>query len=215
MSNNGTSRISRRTIIAVALACLVLAVMTMATLWQAAVHHSEANDAQTHGSSAALFQSAETEGTTASQLVQQYVATGDATLIPQVQTHTQAGVQQLTAAIQSVGSDPNGFIDTGSQMVQAGGQAIALRQSGDVAGAAKLLTNLSPQFNAYITAQNQVIASEQAASASALSSADNAKTATIWLAILAGVFGAVIVVGGLVVVSRSARRGAIGTAPSV
>ena len=84
-----------------------------------------------------------------------------------------------------------------------------------MAGAAKLLTDLSPQFNAYITAQNQVIASEQAASASALSSADNAKTATIWLAILAGVFGAAIVVGGLVVVSRSARRGAIGTAPSV
>ncbi len=215
MSNNGTSRISRRTIIAIALACLVLAVMTMATLWQAAVHHSKANDAQTHATTAALFQSAETEGTTASQLVQQYVATGDATLIPQVQAHTQAGVQQLTAAIQSVGSDPNGFIDTGSQMVQAGGQAIALRQSGDVAGAVKLLTGLSPQFNAYIAAQDQVIVSEQAASASALSSADNAKTATIWLAIFAGVFGAVIVAGGLVVVSRSARRGAIGTAPSV
>jgi CHASE3 domain sensor protein len=215
MSNNGTSRIGRRTIIAVALACLVLAVMTMATLWQAAVHHSLANDAQTHANTAALFVSAETEAKTSSQLVQQYVVSGDATLIPQVQAHTQAGVQQLTSAIQLAGSDPNGFIDTGSLMVQAGGKAIALRQSGDVQGAVALLTGASAQFNAYIAAQDQFIASEQAASASALSSADNAKTATIWLAIFAGVYGAVIVAGGLVVVSRSARRGAVGTAPSV
>jgi CHASE3 domain sensor protein len=214
MSNNGTSRISRHTIIAVSLSCLVLAVMTMATLWQAAVHHSQANDAQTHATTAALFQSAETEGKTAGGLTQQYVATGDATLVPQIQTHTQAGVQQLTAAVQSVGSDPNGFVDKGAQLVKVSGQVIALRQSGDTAGAAKLLTDLSPQFNALIATQDQIVASEQAASASALSSADNAKTATIWLAIFAGVFGAVIVAGGLVVVSRSARRGAIGTAPS-
>lgn len=214
MSNNGTSRISRRTLTAVALACLVLAVMTMATLWQAAVHHSKANDAQTHATTAALFQSAGTEGKAAGDLTQQYVATGDATLVPQIQAHTQAGVQQLTAAVQSVGSDPNGFVNKGAQMVQASGQVIALRQSGDAAGAAKLLSDLSPQFNALIATQDQIVASEQAASASALSSADNAKTATIWLAIFAGVFGAVIVVGGLVVVSRSARRGAIGTAPS-
>jgi CHASE3 domain sensor protein len=214
MSNNGTSLISRRTIIAVALACLVLAVMTTFTLWQAAVHHSKANDAQTHANTASLFQSAETEGKTASQLVQQYVASGDATLIPQAQAHTQTGVQQLTAAVQSVGSDPNGFVDKGAQLVQVSGQVIALRQSGDAAGAAKLLSDLSPQFNSFVAAQDQVVASEQAASASALSSADNAKTATIWLAILAGVFAAAIVVGGLVVVSRSARRGAVGAAPS-
>lgn len=214
MSNNGTSRISHRTIVAVALACLVLAVMTMATLWQAAVHHSKANDAQTHATTAALFQSAGTEGKAAGDLTQQYVATGDATLVPQIQAHTQAGVQQLTAAVQSVGSDPNAFVNKGAQMVQASGQVIALRQSGDAAGAAKLLSDLSPQFNSFIATQDQVVASEQAASASALSSADNAKTATIWLAIFAGVFGAVIVAGGLVVVSRSARRGAVGAAPT-
>lgn len=214
MSNNGTSRISRRTLTAVALACLVLAVMTMATLWQAAVHHSMANDAQTHANTAALFQSAETEGKAAASLTQQYVATGDATLVPQIQAHTQAGVQQLTTAVQSVGGDPNGFVNKGAQLVQASGQVIALRQSGDAAGAAKLLSDLSPQFNALIATQDQIVASEQAASASALSSADNAKTATIWLAIFAGVFGVVIVAGGLVVVSRSVRRGAIGTAPS-
>jgi CHASE3 domain sensor protein len=212
--SNGTSRISRRAIITVALSCLVLAVMTMATLWQAAVHHSKANDAQTHANTAALFQNAETEGKAAGDLMQKYVATGDITIVPQIQAHTQTGVQQLTAAVQSVGSDPNGFVDKGAQLVQASGQVIALRQTGDVAGAAKLLSDLSPQFTAFIAAQDQVVASEQAASASALSSADNARTATIWLAIVAGVFGAVIVVVGLVVVSRSARRGAIGTAPS-
>jgi hypothetical protein len=120
----------------------------------------------------------------------------------------------LTAAVQAVGSDPNGFVNKGAQLIQVSGQVIALRQSGDVAGAAKLLSDLSPQFNAFIATQDQVVASEQAAAASSLSSADNAKTATIWLAILAGVYGAVIVAGGLVVVSRSARRGAVGSASS-
>lgn len=215
MSNNGTSRIGRRTIIAAIASCLVLAALIAGTLWQASVNHSKANDAQTHANTVALFVSAETEAKTASQLVQQYVGSGDVTLIPQVQAHTQAGVKLLTSAIQSAGSDPNGFIDTGSLMVQAGGKAIALRQSGDVQGAVALLTGSSPQFNAYIAAQDQVVASEQQAAVSAQSSADTASTATMWLAIIGGVFGAAIVVGGLVLVTRSARRRAVGTAAGV
>ena len=156
MSNNGTSRITHGAIIAVALSCLVLAVLTMGTLWQASVHHNLVADAQTHDQTAALFQSSETEGKTASQLTQNYVATGDATLIPQIQAHAATGVQQLTAAVQAVGSDPNGFVDKGAQLVTASGQVIALRQSGDAAGAASLISDLSPQFKAFIAAQDAV-----------------------------------------------------------
>ncbi len=210
MSNQGTSRITHGAIIAVALSCLVLAVLTLGTLWQAAVHHNLVNDAQTHDQTAALFLASENEGKTASQLTQDYVATGDATLIPQIQAHAATGVQQLTAAVQAVGSDPNGFVDKGSQMVTASGQVIALRQSGEVTGAASLVSDLSPQFKSFVAAQDAVIASEQKAAADARSSADNAETATIGLAIIAGVLGAAIVIGGLVVVSRGSRRRAVG-----
>jgi hypothetical protein len=210
MSNQGTSRITHGAIIAVALSCLVLTVLTMGTLWQASVHHNLVADAQTHDNTAAAFQTAETEGKTAGTLLQQYVATGDVTLIPQIQSHTATGVQQLTAAVQAVGSDPNGFVDKGSQMVTASGQVVALRQSGDATGAASLLSDLNPQFQQFVAAQDAVVASEQKAAADARSSADNAETATIGLAIIAGVFGAAIVIGGLVVVSRGSRRRAVG-----
>jgi CHASE3 domain sensor protein len=210
MSNTGTSRISHGAIVAFALSCLVLAVLTMGTLWQAAVHHNLIGDAQTHDQTAAAFQTAENEGKTAGTLLQQYVATGDATLIPQIQSHTANGGQQLTVAIQALGSDPGGFTDKASQMVTASGQVTALRQSGDTAGAASLLSDLDPQFQQFVAAQDAVIASEQKAAADARSSADNAETATIGLAIIAGVLGAGIVVGGLVVVSRGSRRRAVG-----
>jgi hypothetical protein len=206
MASNGTLRLTRGTMIAAIATCLVLAALIAGTLWQASMNHSKANEAQTHDIAAAKFQAAETEGKTASQLVSQYVAFGDATLVPQVQAHTSAGVKQLTSAIRSAGGDPNGFIDTGSLMTQTAGKAIALRQSGDVKGAEALLIGAAPQFNAFIAAQDQVIASEQQAAASAESSADRARTATMWLAILAGVFAAAIVVGGLVLVIRNARR---------
>jgi CHASE3 domain sensor protein len=193
-----------------AFGCLVLAVLTMLTLWQAAVHHNLVGDAQTHDQTAAAFQTAESEGKTAGTLLQQYVASGDATLIPQIQSHTATGGQQLTIAIQALGSDPGGFTTKASQMVTASGQVIALRQSGDAAGAASLLSDLSPQFNQFVAAQDAVIASEQKEAADARSSADNAETATLGLAIIAGVFGVGIVVGGLVAVSRSSRRRTVG-----
>jgi CHASE3 domain sensor protein len=215
MASNGTLRLTRGTKIAAIASCIVLAALIAATLWQASMNHSKANEAQKHDVTAAELQAAETEGETASQLVSQYVAFGDATILPQVQAHTSAGVTQLTSAIQLAGGDPNGFIDTGTVMVRTGGQAIALRQSGDTQGAEALLLSAKPQFDAYIAAQDQVVASEQQAAASAQSSADSARTATMWLAILVGVIATAIVMGGLVLVIRSARPGAIGTAPSV
>ncbi len=180
------------------------------TVWQAVVHNSQVNDAQTHDQTAAAFQSAEQEGQTAATLLESYVATGDATLIPQIQTHTANGGQQLTAAIQALGSDPGGFADKAGQMVQASGQVVALRQGGDVAGAASLLTDLSPQFQQFVSAQDAVITSEQQAAADARSSADNAGSAAVGLAIVAGIFGLGIVIGGLVLVGRSSRRRAVG-----
>ena len=201
--------------IAATASCIVLAALIAATVWQGSINHSRANEAQTHGVTAADLQAAETEGSAASQLVSQYVAFGDATLLPQVQAHTSAGVEKLTSAIQSAGGDPNGFIYTGSVMAQAGGKAIALRQSGNTQGAQAVLITAKSQFDAYIAAQDQVVASEQQAAASAQSSADSARTATMWLAVLAGVFAAAIVVGGLVLVIRNARPGAIGAAPSI
>ncbi|MEO8457733.1 MAG: hypothetical protein ABI559_07980 [Chloroflexota bacterium] len=207
MASDGTSRLTPGIAIAATLGCLVMAALVMGSLWQAGIHHNDLTDAQTHDNVAVALQSAENEGKASSQILQSYVATGDQTLIAQAQAHTQSGVQQLTSAIAlSGGADPNGFVAKGQQLVQVSGQVIALRQTGDIQGATSLLTDLSPQFNAFITAQDQVIANEHQAAADNRSSADSAKTLTFWLAVLAGVVGFAMVAGGVYVVTRAPRR---------
>lgn len=201
-----SSRMTPGIAVAAVIGCLLMVVLAVGSLYQATQHHNKLNDAQSHENIAAMFQTAENEGKAASDSLQKYVATGDASFITAAQTHTQTGVQQLTSAVGLVGSDPNGFVDKGSQMVQASGQVIALRQTGDTAGATQLLQDLAPSFNSFIAAQDQVIADQHAAAADARSSADSAKTLTFWLAVLAGVVGFALVAGGIIVITRGPRR---------
>lgn len=206
MATRRNSLITPGIMVAAVIGCLLMVVLAVGALFQATEHHNKLADAQTHDNTAAMFQSAENEGKAASASLQQYVATGDVAFIAEAQAHTQSGVQQLTSAVGIVGSDPNGFVDKGSQMVQASGQVIALRQTGDTAGAIQLMQDLEPSFNSFIAAQDRVIAEQRQAAVDNRSSAESAKAATFWLALLSGVFGAMLVVGGLVVVTRGSRR---------
>jgi hypothetical protein len=206
MANNNRSRLTPGVAVAAVIGCLLMVALAMGALIQATEHHNKINEAQSHENIAATFQSAEDEGKAASQSLQQYVATGDVAFVTEAQAHTQTGVQQLTSAVGLVGSDPNGFVDKGSQMVQASGQVIALRQTGDVQGAAQLLQDLEPSFNSFIAAQDAVIAGQHQAAVDARSSADSAKTLTFWLAVLSGVVGFGVVGGGIIVITRGSRR---------
>lgn len=206
MATNNSSRFTPGIAVAAVVGCLLMVALAVSALFEATEHHNKINDAQTHDNIAAMFQSAENEGKAASQSLQQYVATGDVAFVTEAQAHTQAGVAQLTSAVGLVGSDPNGFVDKGSQMVQASGQVIALRQTGDVDGAIALMQDLEPNFNSFIAAQDQVIADQHQASTDARSSADNAKTLTFWLAVLSGVVGLGLVGGGIIVIIRGSRR---------
>ena len=142
--------------------CFIFAILVAAFVWQQTVHDSKMDEADSHATAASLLQSAETEGKTVGDLLQRYVASGDETLLPQIQSHSATGVQTLTAALAEAGADPNGFITQGSQLVQSAGQIIAMRQTGDVPGAVAALKDAAPKFNAFIAAQDQVIASERA-----------------------------------------------------
>ena len=206
MAITNSSRLTPGIAVAAVIGCLLMVVLAVGALFQATEHHNKLNDAQTHENIASMFQSAEDEGKAASQSLQEYVATGDVAFVTAAQGHTQTGVQQLTSAVGLVGSDPNGFVNKGSQMVQASGQVIALRQTGDAAGAAQLLQDLAPSFNSFIAAQDQVIAEQHQAATDARSSADSAKTLTFWLAVLSGVVGLALVGGGFIVLTRGSRR---------
>ncbi len=206
MSTDRIPRIRRGGIILVLVGCGVVLALLAAALWQKSVHDSNADDAKAHANAASLIQSAEAEGRTAGDLLKQYVETGDKTLIPQMQAHTDTGVKQLTAGISQAGSDQNGFLDQGFKLTVAVGQIVAARQAGDVKGAAAGLENLSVQFNALTTAQDAFVSSEQQKAASASDTADGAGTAARWLTLSAAALGLVIILGTSVIFVRKLVR---------
>ncbi len=208
------SQTSKLTIFAIVV-CGVLAVAFVATAyWQHDVHSSKLSDAESHEAIAASVLHGKTEGGLAGELLRQYVETGDTTLLVEMQTHTQAGVQDLTNAVSAAGGDSNGFLDQGTQFVQAAGQVIALRQGGDVQGAAGALEQLAPSFEAFIAAQDEFIASEQAQASADRSDASQADTNALWLAITAAALAVCAVLGVTVVVRRGSSAGSLDAVPT-
>jgi len=206
MSTNRVS-IGRGGVVLFLVGCCAVLALLGGALWQKSVHDSNADEAASHAKVAALIQSAEAEGKMAGELLKQYVESGDETLIPEMQAHSDSGVRQLTDAISTAGSDPNGFLDEGSKLTVAVGQIVAMRQTGDVSGAAAALQKLSEQFNAFIASQDAFVSSEQEEAASAGERADSADTAARWLVLGAAAAGLVLVLGtGVVLVRRFAQR---------
>ena len=201
-----TSQGSKIGLIAAILCCVITAAFAGAAFWQHGVASSKIDDAERHEAAASLFTQAEAEGQQAGTLLQEYVATGDATLIVQINEHTSAGVTLLTSAIQESGIDGQAFLEGGSQLVQAEGQIIALRQSGDVQSAIAGLQQLSAQFEAFITTQNAVIASEEAAGVTSRDDAETADSLTSLMVIGAAVFAIGAVASGILHIRRTSSR---------
>jgi hypothetical protein len=187
--------------------CLVLALLVGGVGWQKSVQSDKEDQAQSHTEVAALITSASADGVAASELLQEYVATGDETLIPQMQAKTDTGVRQLTTGISQAGGDPNGFVEQGATLVQATGEIIALRQSGDVQGAITAITALSEQFNAFIAAQSDFVSAQEAEAAAAQTDADSASDLATYFAIAAGILGIAVVGGAVVGLLRRSPQG--------
>ncbi|MEX0683828.1 MAG: hypothetical protein WD904_02395 [Dehalococcoidia bacterium] len=205
---------SRLTIFAI-VACGVLAVAFVATAyWQRDVHSSKLSDAESHEAIAASVQHGKAEGGLAAELLRQYVETGDTTLLVEMQVHTEAGVQDLTNAVSAAGGDSNGFLDQGTQFVQAAGQVIALRQGGDVQGATGALEQLAPSFETFIATQDEFIASEHAQASADRSDASQANTNALWLAITAAALACCAVLGLFVVARRGPSSTSLDAVPT-
>jgi len=218
MSNFGqTSKPQGRglTIAGLTIGGIVLAVLVAATVWQGNVHESDTSAAESHSTTAAFLQGAGTEAGVAAPLVRQYVETGDAKLVPQIQEHATAAVKSLTGAINEGGvSDLTPIAAEGGRVAEALGQVIALRQSGDVPGAAAALQQLSPAFEK-VTAQLEQAATLEVQEASNLqSSADKADDAASWLLIASIVWGAALAVGVTALIARSMFGKRVSKTPS-
>jgi len=183
---------------------IVLAVLVAATVWQGNVHESDTSAAESHSITAAFLQGAGTEAGITAPLVRQYVETGDAKLVPQIQEHVTAAVKSMTGAISEGGvADLTAISTDGGGLADGLGQAIALRQAGDVQGAAAAVERLSPAFDK-VTAQLEQATTLELQEVSKLqSSADKADDAASWLLIASIVWGAALGVGVTALIARS------------
>lgn len=204
-------------LIGFAVAGLIFAAVLGASFWQSGVADSKRDDAKAYTDRAALLQEAGVEGQAAAVGLQTYVEQGDATLLPQIKGHTDAGVEKLTAALAMSGaSDVSGLLSAASDLVDGSSQVVTLRQSGDIAGAAAALEQLSAEFEPLLATQATAIEAEQAAATATLSDADSAEDLAGWLSIVAIVVAAVSG-GALLIVLRRVvfRRRVPGAASSV
>ena len=207
MSNfERTSRPQGRwlTIAGFAFAGIVLAVLVAATVWQGNVHDSDISAMESHSTTAAFLQEAGTEAGLTAPLVRQYVETGDARLIPQIQEHTTAAVKSMTGAISEGGvADLSEIAADGGRLADSLGQVIALRQAGDVQGAVAAVEQITPAFETATTQLEEAVTLELQEVSNLQSSADKADDAASWLLIASIAWGAALGVAVTAVVARS------------
>jgi len=194
---------------------IVLAALVAATVWQGNIHKSDTSAMESHSTTAAFLQGAGTEAGIAAPLVRQYVETGDAKLVPQIQEHVTAAVKSMTGAISEGGvSDLNAISADGGRLADGLGQVIALRQVGDVQGAAAAVEQLSPAFDKVSAELEQAATLELQEVSKLQSSADKADDAASWLLIASIVWGAALGVGVTVLVARSMFGKRVSETPS-
>jgi len=203
------------TFVCLAFGGVVLAALAAATVWQGNVHDSDSSAAQSHSRTAALLTEAGTEAGIAAPLLRQYVGTGDAKLVPQIQAHATAAIEALTGAISEGGAADLTTIATGGRQVSDGlGQVIALRQSGNVPAAAAALEQLTPAFDKVTAEVTAAVTQERQEASKLQSSADKADSAASWLLIASLAWGAALGVGVTALVARSMFGKRVSKTPS-
>ena len=185
------------------LGVIVIAAAAVAA-WQASVQQSNEDKVESHSTTVALLQNVGEEGGIAATLIQQYVANGDDTLIPEIQSHTAAATESLTgAAAQSDAAGMDEIVANAVGLVGGAGQIIALRQSGDVEGAATALVEVAPAFQELNLALAEVADQELQQAADLQDRADRASGLSQWSLIVSAAAGATLGLAFLALIGRS------------
>jgi hypothetical protein len=189
-----------------ALLGVILIVAAAVSARQASVHSSESGEIESRSATVSLLQDVEEESATAATLLQEYVASGDATLIPQIQSHSNAAMGSLREA--AAESDVAGIDDMaadGAGLSEGATQIVALRLTGDAQAAAAALEEATPAFEELNLGLAQV--TEQLQDVDALQSrADKAGDLSRWSLIVAAAAGATLGFATLVLLARSLIR---------
>jgi hypothetical protein len=174
--------------------------------WQASIHSSESAEIESRSTTVSLLQDVEEESGVAATLLQQYVADGDTTLVPEIQSHSNAAMGSLTeAAAESDAAGIDEVAADGAGLTEGAAQIIGLRMSGDLQGAAAALEEATPAFEEFNLGLAQV--AEQLQDVDALQSrADRASDLARWSLIIAAAAGATLGFATLALIASSLIR---------
>ena len=177
--------------------CLTIAFFGV-FVWQQSKKSTREDDADKHTEIATTMEGAVADGLATGTVLTEYVQTGNPALLATMQAKSDEAVGKLTAAVTNAGSDPNGFVKTGSVIVQRSGEVIALRQAGDAAGASAALQALGNDFGGFVQQQRAFVAEERQAADSSKASADDANQLSI-LFMVAGMVTTLAIAGATAV----------------
>lgn len=189
-----------------ALLGVIVIVAAAVSTWQASVHSSETDEIESRAATVSLLQEVEEESGIAATLLQEYVASGDATLIPEIQSHSNAAMGSLRAvAAESDAAGVSDLATDGADLAEGATQIVGLRMSGNAEGAAAALEAATPAFEDLNAGLAQV--TEQLLNVEALQDrADRAGDVSGWSFIVALVAGVALGFAVLVLLARSLMR---------
>ena len=187
-----------------ALLGVIVIVAAAVSAWQASVHSSHTAEMESRTTTVSQLQEVEEESGIAATLLQQYVAEGDDTLIPQIQSHSNAAMGTLTeAAAQSDTAGIGEMAAEGAGLNEGAAQIIALRLRGDVQGAAAALEEASPAFEELNLGFAAITEQELQEVDAAQGRADKASDLARWSLIVAAAAGGTLGFATLALIARS------------
>ena len=174
-----------------ALLGVIVVAAAAVSAWQASVHSSHTAEMESRATTVSQLQDVEEESGIAATLLQQYVAEGGDTLIPEIQSHSNAAMGTLTeAAAQSDTAGIDEMAAEGAGQAEGAAQIIALRLRGDVQGAAAALEEATPAFDELNLGLAQITEQELQEVDALQGRADKAGDLARWSLIVAAAAGA-------------------------
>ncbi len=172
--------------------------------WQSSVNSSHTGEMESRTATVSQLQDVQEESGIAATLLQQYVAEGGDTLIPEIQSHSNAAMGTLTeAAAQSDTAGIGELAAEGAGLNEGAAQIIALRLRGDVQGAAAALEEASPAFEELNLGFAQITTQELQEVDALQSRADKASDLSRWSLMVAVAAGATLGFATVALIARS------------
>ncbi|MCH8346380.1 MAG: PAS domain S-box protein, partial [Chloroflexi bacterium] len=193
---------------------LILAIVVAGSAWLTREHRSGMAEMQDHIATTSLLQNTKVFGALALTELQRYLASGDESAASDTRAYLATATDSLAEARaqEEMRGDEREIANLDEIIVgttffsETAEQVIALRQSGDVQGAAATLEAAMPQLQQSAIETDQAVELERQEVAALRSQADRTSDLALWFAIIAGVMGAVLGVASSVFIARSIMR---------